>query len=65
MENSLNNSVRKNRTICLPIKEASYMEIVQDSRTFRLWIDENITNYPGLFPPQIQQGYLWKSQPKS
>jgi len=36
------------------------MEIVQDSRTFRLWIDENITNYPGLFPPQIQQGYLMK-----
>jgi len=36
------------------------MEIVQDSRTFRYWIDENITNYPGLFPPQIQQGYLMK-----
>ena len=36
------------------------MGIVQESRTFRYWIDENITNYPGLFPPQIHQGYLMK-----
>lgn len=48
------------RTVSLPCSEESYMRIIQDATKFRDWIDNSITDYPELFPPNIADGYKLK-----
>ena len=48
---------RPQKRITLPIEAEKYNEIVDDSRSYRKWLDEMITKYPELFPKNISEGY--------
>jgi hypothetical protein len=48
---------RPNKRITLPIETEKYNEIVEDSHTYRQWLDEMIEKYPELFPANIGEGY--------
>ena len=46
------------KSICLPTgSEAEYSEAVSQPQRFRNFIDQLIERYPGLFPPEIDEGY--------
>ena len=47
-------------TICVPFNQKEYMEIVDQARKFRLYIDCMIENFPELFPSEISNGYRMK-----
>ncbi len=49
--------VRPSKRIVLPIEMKKYQEIVQQRDTFRMYVDEMITNHPELFPVEIKHGY--------
>ena len=42
-------SERKNMTICVPFNQKEYIEIVDQAKKFRLYIDSMIENFPELF----------------
>ena len=48
------------RTICLPVAEEDYEQIVQDSKRFRQWLDQAFQQTPELFPEAFAQGYAMK-----
>lgn len=48
---------RKSKRICLPIDEALYKEIYEDSKEFRKYVDACRVKHPELFPSQISVGY--------
>ncbi|MBF0398435.1 MAG: hypothetical protein HQK78_16785, partial [Desulfobacterales bacterium] len=50
----------KNRQICLPFIEESYMEILKDPIKYREQIDKFYEQFPELFPPEIVNGYRMK-----
>lgn len=50
-------STRGIRVIRLPFDRAHYEEAVMDASAFRAYLDEFISQFPELFPAQIQQGY--------
>ena len=50
------------RTICLPIDQDQYQEIIQQSDSFRNWIDTQYRESPELFPVGFDQGYGMKDQ---
>jgi hypothetical protein len=53
-------SSRGHRTICLPISEASYQQVVSDPREFRRTLDECFQRSPDLFPENFADGYQLK-----
>jgi hypothetical protein len=53
-------SSRGHRTICLPIAEEAYPQVVHDPVAFRRWIDECFRETPELFPRNFAQGYELK-----
>lgn len=60
MEKFKQKSSRQNRTICLPIPEGSYNEIISDGSQFRTVIDSLIERHLELFPVTILTGYRMK-----
>lgn len=57
---SATRSSRGNRTICLPISEQAYRQIVENPGEFRRMIDECYRQMPELFPPNFAPGYELK-----
>lgn len=53
-------SSRGHRTICLPIPEPAYPQIVLDPKEFRRTIDDCFQRMPELFPANFAQGYRLK-----
>ena len=61
MANGLaNQSPRGSRTICLPVTEERYRELVDDSHAYRVWLQERFRLYPELFPEGFAQGFHMK-----
>jgi hypothetical protein len=50
------------RTICLPIAEERYRQIVDDSQAFRAWLQESFLRLPELFPEGFGQGFVMKDR---
>ncbi len=50
----------KNRQICLPFVEETYMELIGDAMKFREQIDKFYESFPELFPSEIAKGYRMK-----
>ena len=53
-------SSRGHRTICLPISEETYLQIVNDPAEFRRAIDDCFRRMPELFPANFAHGYRLK-----
>jgi hypothetical protein len=53
-------SSRGYRTICLPIAEPTYAQVVDDPQKFRDAVDECFRQTPELFPPGFALGYQLK-----
>jgi hypothetical protein len=53
-------SSRGHRTICLPIAEQTYAQIINDPPKFRDAIDDCFRRSPELFPPDLALGYQLK-----
>lgn len=53
-------SSRGQRTICLPIAEETYWQIVDDPTAFRGTLDDCFRRSPELFPANFAQGYQLK-----
>jgi hypothetical protein len=53
-------SSRGHRTICLPIPEETYQQIVDDPREFRRTLDDLFRRVPELFPADFAHGYQLK-----
>lgn len=53
-------SSRGHRTICVPISEELYPQIVSDPREFRRTLDERFREMPELFPKNFAAGYELK-----
>ena len=49
-----------NCTLCLPIDEALYNELVNDTVRFRAWITEQYELHPELFPEPFARGFSRK-----
>src|SRR5215831_17220726 len=63
MANGLaNQSPRDIRTICLPVTEERYREVVDNSQAYRVWLHESFGLYPELFPESFAQGFHMKDQ---
>ena len=45
------------KRIILPIELSTYNELSQEAKTFRVWLDTMIADYPELFPVDIERGY--------
>lgn len=46
------------KTICLPLPDGvDYKTWIEDSKSFRRYLDEQIATHPELFPPEITKGY--------
>lgn len=50
------------RTICLPITEEEYEEIIGDPAKFRQWLEQTHQQSPELFPDAFAQGFQMHSQ---
>ena len=50
------------RTICLPITEEKYNELISDAKLFREWLQESAQLYPELFPIGFDLGFEMKDQ---
>src|SRR3954454_12394595 len=53
-------SSRGHRTLCLPIAEEAYPQVVHDPVAFRRWIDDRFRETPELFPANFARGYELK-----
>jgi hypothetical protein len=49
-------------TICLPIGQDDYADLVADPARFRSWLDRCYRSWPELFPRAFAQGYRLKDQ---
>jgi hypothetical protein len=47
-------------TICLPIDQDSYPQVVADPARFRAWLDDSFRDHPELFPEGFAGGYRLK-----
>ena len=48
------------KTICIPVPEdQDYQQLVSDTKAFRSYLDQLITEHPELFPAQINEGYCF------
>lgn len=59
-EGTATRSSRGHRTICLPIAEEAYPQVVNDPVAFRRWIDDCFQQSPELFPTNFARGYELK-----
>jgi hypothetical protein len=50
-------AAKPSRRIVLPIDREQYPSVVQDAGAFRKWVDSSRSQYPELFPDEIQEGY--------
>lgn len=57
---STTRSSRGHRTICLPVSEHAYAQIVKDAVEFRRALDGCFQEMPELFPANFAQGYRLK-----
>jgi hypothetical protein len=53
------------RTICLPIREERYRQIMDDAPAFRAWLQECFAACPELFPEPFAQGFVMKDRRRS
>jgi hypothetical protein len=53
---------RCNRTICLPIDEPLYGEVMSDVTLFRQWLAGQYELYPELFPDRFAGGFSMKDR---
>ena len=53
-------SSRGQRTICLPIAEETYRQIIDDPTAFRGTLDDWFRQAPELFPANFARGYQLK-----
>ena len=53
-------SSRKSRIIRLPVEQSEYSKIVNDSHSFRDWLNGSHAQHPELFPDKFSNGYLMK-----
>ena len=61
MTDNLKIPSRDNRTICVSFCQDQYETIIEDARSFRKHLDQQITLYPELFPKEVvEQGYQMK-----
>ena len=51
---------RRNRTICAPVAEDEYEQVIDDPREFRRLLDRCYHQMPELFPEGFSQGYKLK-----
>jgi hypothetical protein len=58
-------SSRGHRTICVPISEETYSQIVNDPQQFRRTLDECFRQMPELFPKNFAAGYQLKDDRRS
>ncbi len=59
--NHQNAIIRQNRSICFPFTDRNrYIDIIKYPNEFRALIDFIAKQWPELFPPEIDQGYLMK-----
>jgi hypothetical protein len=56
---------RGDRTICVPISEGCYLQIVNDPQKFRSTLDDCFRQMPELFPERFAQGYQLKDARRS
>jgi len=56
----LSSAYQNNRTICLPISQEEYKQIVGAPDSFRKYIDAQFIVSAKLFPPEIATGYRMK-----
>ena len=47
-------------TICLPVSKDTYLDLVDDPKRFRTWLDQAYRDWPELFPQAFAQGYRLK-----
>src|SRR3954447_11750511 len=47
-------------TICLPIDQDRYQQIIGSPEGFRRWLDQSFSQAPELFPEAFALGYLLK-----
>jgi hypothetical protein len=47
-------------TLCLPIGQHDYRQLIDDPRRFRSWLDRAFRDHPELFPKDFAQGYRLK-----
>jgi hypothetical protein len=59
-EGTATRSSRGHRTICLPISEEVYLQVVSDPAEFRRAIDDCFRRMPELFPANFAHGYRLK-----
>lgn len=52
-----NRAPKGEKTIRLNFNEPDYGNLLCDINAFKAFLDENIKNYPDLFPPDIKNGY--------
>jgi hypothetical protein len=62
---SATRSSRGHRTICVPISEELYTQIVNDPQEFRRTLDECFRQHPELFPRNFAEGYQLKDYRRS
>jgi hypothetical protein len=48
---------RSRSAIWLPVGNDLYLDIVEDPRRFRCWLDQSFRDHPELFPRAFAQGY--------
>jgi hypothetical protein len=52
-------------TICLPVSKGAYLDVVDDPRRFRAWLDQASRDHPELFPRAFALGYRLKDDRSS
>jgi hypothetical protein len=60
MAESVRHQPRGCSTICLPINQDRYQEVVNSPQEFRLWLDQAFRDRPELFPQAFANGYTLK-----
>lgn len=48
---------KESRTIVLPLSEVQYASFMKDNQVAHRLIQEAYSNFPELFPPEMQAGY--------
>ncbi len=54
---AIERTTRGSKTICLPIEQESYSEIVGEATLYRAWLDEMYAKQPELFRQALAGGY--------
>lgn len=48
---------KSNPRVILPTAYDEYQRIASNAKSFRIWLEARIAEYPALFPPQIKEGF--------